>query len=183
MDNLNEKPDLSGQEPPPLPSNPKSGPAPMDKLITNFGQLKTDPKGWFKALPLWRKALLSLAVVWPGLVLLTAVAGSGALTCNDGAAKAQVQEIIDSHLETAQWYQDVKAELGSHKISEIRTIRANKELGRYACAAKYTFDLRGKSRDVDFTYDLDYLEDEKKSRVLVDVKTVKSRYVTAIMGL
>lgn len=181
MDNPNHVPPRSNEEPPPLPT--RSTPGHMDKLITNFSQLKSDPKGWFQALPLWRKALLGLAVVWPSVALLTAIFGTGALTCSDDATKSQVLEVIDSHLETAQWYQDVKAELGPRKVSEIRTLRSNKELGRYACAAKYTFDLKGKTREVDFTYDLDYLEDEKRSRVLVDVKTVKARYVTALMGL
>lgn len=181
MDNPNHKPPLSNEEPPPLPTSSTSGP--MDKIITNFSQLKSDPRGWFQTLPLWRKTLLGLAVVWPTVALLTAIFGTGALNCSDSDTKSQVLEIIDSHLETAQWYQDVKAELGPHKVSEIRTLRSNKELGRYACAAKYTFELKGKTREVDFTYDLDYLEDEKKSRVLVDVNTVKGRYMAALMGL
>ncbi|MFG6455883.1 hypothetical protein [Roseateles sp. BYS96W] len=156
----------------------------MDKIITNFNQLKADPKGWFLALPLWRQILLGVAATGLTLTALSSIFDAGALSCNDRSTKSQVLEIIDSHLETARWYQEAKDKgiVGTRKISEVRTTRSDKDLDRYACAAKYTFDIKGRTREVDFTYDVDYLEDEQKSHVLVDVNTVKSRYMTALMG-
>jgi len=132
-------------------------------------------------LPMWRKTLLGVAAAWGGFVVLTAVFGSKSLTCSDSETRAQVLEIIQSHLEVSKWYQEAKPQLGPGKISEIRTIRSNKDLGRYACAAKYSFEYRDKTRETDFTYNLDYLEDEKKSRVLVDVNQVKAYYIALFM--
>jgi hypothetical protein len=76
MDNPNDQPHLSGQEPPPLPSGAKPGPGLMDKIVTNISQLKRDFKGWFKALPWWRKALLGCAAVGIGLTTTDVIVGN-----------------------------------------------------------------------------------------------------------
>ncbi len=112
-----------------------------------------------------------------------ALAGcSNALTCNDSDAKTQVLEVIDSHLETARWYQDMKPDLGDRNISGINTTEEDEDLGRYSCSATYTFEYKGRTKETEFSYDLKYLEDQGESEVLVDVNTVKSLYMTAGMG-
>ena len=116
-------------------------------------------------------------------VLILALAGcSDALTCNDSDAKDQVAEVIDSHLEGAVWYREMKPELGDIDISGISTTEANEDLGRYSCSATYTLEYKGKTKEVEFSYDLNYLEDKDESEVLVDVDTVKSLYMGAAMG-
>ncbi len=47
----------------------------MDKFIHNFSQLKSDPKGWFVALPLWRKVLLFLSPLGATLWLVSGLVG------------------------------------------------------------------------------------------------------------
>ncbi len=119
------------------------------------------------------------------LIIISTIVFSGCggpLTCNDSDAKKQVLTVLDSHLKKALWYQEMKSGLGSRGISDIKTKEANKDLGHYACSAKYSFEYKGKVKDVEFTYDLNYLEDKKESEVLVDVNTIKSRYMTAAMA-
>lgn len=119
------------------------------------------------------------------LLILSVIALSGcsnALKCNDSGAKSQVLEVIDSHLEDARWYQDMKSDLGKRSIFGINTTRENKDLGRYACSATYTFEYKGKVKEAEFSYELKYLEDEDETQILVDVNTVKALYMTASMG-
>ena len=117
------------------------------------------------------------------ILSVMALAGcSNALTCNDSDAKTQVLEVIDSHLENARWFQDMKPSLGDRSISGISTTEKNEDLGRYSCSATYTLEYKGKTKEAEFSYDLRYLEDEGESEVLVDVDTVKSLYMTAGMG-
>jgi len=119
-------------------------------------------------------------IVLLGMFFLT---GCGSpLTCNDSDAKEQVLVVIDSHLEGARWFQEMKPGLGDREIAGISTTDANEDLGRYSCTATYTFEFKGKTRDTSFSYDLNYLEDKGESEVLVDVNTIKDRYMVAAMG-
>ncbi len=114
-------------------------------------------------------------------ILLTGC-GGGPLTCNDSDAKRQVLAVVDSHLETARWYHDMKPALGKREMYGISTTQADHDLGRYSCSATYSFEYRGNTREVAFTYSLNYLEDKKESQVLVDVNRIKTGYMTAGMG-
>lgn len=115
-----------------------------------------------------------------GVMVLTGC--SGALTCNDGDAKSRVFEVVDSYLESALWYRDMKPGLGGREIFGVSTTDSNEDLGRYSCSATYMFEYKGRKKEVDFSYGLRYLEDKGESEVLVDVDTVKSRYMSAAMG-
>jgi hypothetical protein len=64
MDNQNANSvDDSNDMPPELPQRGSDIPtkkSAMDRVFHNASQLKTDPKGWFKGLPLWRKVCLAV---------------------------------------------------------------------------------------------------------------------------
>jgi hypothetical protein len=87
MNNPNDKANIRGQEPPPLPSGAKAGAGFRDQIVMNFSQLKRDPKGWFLALPPWQQVLASGTGVI-GLLIAAAVAAPLALAPHEDIGAA-----------------------------------------------------------------------------------------------
>lgn len=57
-----------------------------------------------------------------------------------------------------------------------------KELGRYSCTATYNYEFKNKIRKVHVSYELMYLEDQKKSQASASVQPVKTDYFIADAG-
>ena len=57
-----------------------------------------------------------------------------------------------------------------------------KELGRYSCTATYNHEFKNKTRAVQISYALKYLENQKKSQATVSVQRVKTDYFIADAG-
>ncbi len=120
------------------------------------------------------------------LVLLFSIISAGCsdnkLACNDGDAKTKVLDVIHSHIDGTDGFDTrIKPHLGKRFISDITTLEANKELGRYKCSATYSFEWKGKMKTEDFSYDLKYIEDKKTSEAFVDVSKIRGAYMKALV--
>ncbi|MFS2139923.1 toxin-antitoxin system YwqK family antitoxin [Duganella sp. Dugasp56] len=115
----------------------------------------------------------------PILVLFAATlslqACSNKMDCNGDKVKENALSIIQSHLSNAVWYNEMNAALsGKPNLSNIKTLTSNSELNQTQCSAKYSFTYNEKSRDIDFTYNLSYLQDKKESEVKVALNDLMS---------
>ena len=109
--------------------------------------------------------------------------GNNHLTCNDDEAKKEVLEVIHSHIDKVGGFDSrIKPHLGKRYLSNISTTESDKELGRYSCTATYNYEFKKKTRTVQISYDLKYLEDQKKSQASVSVQPVKTDYFVADAG-
>lgn len=109
--------------------------------------------------------------------------GSNHLTCNDEEAKKEVLEVIHSHIDNIGGFDSrIKPHLGKRYLSNVSTTESDKELGRYSCTATYNYEFKNKTRTVQISYDLKYLEDQKKSQASVSVQRVKTDYFIADAG-
>lgn len=76
----------------------------------------------------------------------------------------------------------IKPHLGKRYLSDVSTMEADKELGRYTCQAVYNYEYKKKTRTVEITYNLKYLEDKKETQVSLDVRPVVGNYFLADAG-
>lgn len=109
--------------------------------------------------------------------------GKNQLTCNDEEAKKEVLEVIHSHIDTVGGFDTrIKPHLGKRYLTDIATTESDKELGRYSCTATYNYEFKNKTRKVQISYALKYLEDQKKSQASASVQPVKMDYLIADAG-
>lgn len=109
--------------------------------------------------------------------------GNNHLTCNDDEAKKEVLEVIHSHIDKVGGFDSrIKPHLGKRYLSNVSTTESDKELGRYSCTATYNYEFKNKTRTVQISYDLKYLEDQRKSQASVSVQPVKTDYFVADAG-
>lgn len=109
--------------------------------------------------------------------------GSNHLTCNDEEAKKEVLEVIHSHIDNVGGFDSrIKPYLGKRYLSNVSTTESDKELGRYSCTATYNYEFKNKTRTVQISYALKYLEDQKKSQASASVQPVKMDYLIADAG-
>ena len=112
-----------------------------------------------------------------GLAFSMGIAGcSNKLECNSSEAKETAFEITKSGLLDRMGdlkdYPEIAKARNEAQFTKIKTVEADKELGKYTCQATYSFDFRGEtiSREVD--YFIEYLEDKKKSEVTVSKHSI-----------
>lgn len=123
------------------------------------------------------------AIVALSLACGLTACGNNHLTCNDDEAKKEVLEVIHSHTDNVDGFDSwVKPHLGKRYLSNVSTTEADKELGRYSCTATYNYEFKKKTRTVEISYDLKYLEDKKKSQASVTVQPVRTDYFIAAAG-
>jgi len=122
---------------------------------------------------------LCIAITFCAFTILLQGCGNK-VDCNGNKIKENAIEIIQSHLNTAVWYTDIKAALsGSIELTNIKTLSHNDELKQAECSATYTFNYNGKPREIAVVYDLGYLQDKGEVEVKVAVDSVKA----GIMGI
>lgn len=109
--------------------------------------------------------------------------GNNPLTCNDEEAKKEVLEVIHSHIDNVGGFDSrIKPHLGKRYLSNVSTTESDKELGRYSCTATYNYEFKKKTRTVQISYALKYLEDQKKSQASASIQPVKMDYLIADAG-
>lgn len=100
--------------------------------------------------------------------------------CNGSAVKKDALQIIQSHLDGAAWYNEMKLAItGDPKLENIKTVDADKDGKQAQCKASYSINYNDKLRSIDVSYDLAYLEDKKETEVKVAVGEVQG----GLMGL
>lgn len=121
---------------------------------------------------------LPLALVLSTLFMLQ---GCGSkVDCNGSKVKEDAIDILQSHLDGAAWYKQMRAALsGAPELTSVKTLSRNDEVKQAVCSAKYTFTYNGKPREVDVAYELGYLQDKGETEVKVAVGDVMG----AIMGI
>lgn len=102
---------------------------------------------------------------------------SGSLPCNDEDIKATALEIIMEDIYKGGWAQKAEAdnELGDYSITDIKTLKHDKDTGFYNCSAIFSYRFRNKQYSENFRYELSYLEDSDDTEVAVyGVDKIKS---------
>lgn len=123
------------------------------------------------------------AIVALSLACGLTACGNNHLTCNDDEAKKEVLEVIHSHIDNVGGFDSrIKPHLGKRYLSNVSTTESDKELGRYSCTATYNYEFKKKTRTVQISYELKYLEDQKKSQASASVQPVKTDYFIADAG-
>lgn len=123
------------------------------------------------------------AIVALSLACGLTACGSNHLTCNDEEAKKEVLEVIHSHIDNVGGFDSrIKPYLGKRYLSNVSTTESDKELGRYSCTATYNYEFKNKTRTVQISYALKYLEDQKKSQASASIQPVKMDYLIADAG-
>lgn len=85
--------------------------------------------------------------------------GNNHQTCNDDDAKKEVLEVIHSHIDNIGGFDSrIKTHLRKRYLSNVSTTESDKELGRYSCSAIYNYEFKSKTRTVQISYLLKYLE-------------------------
>jgi antitoxin component YwqK of YwqJK toxin-antitoxin module len=116
------------------------------------------------------------------LVALALSACGAKVDCNSSAVKEDAFEIVQSHLEAAAWYREMKLAItGDQQLENIRTMAVDKETNRARCSGTYTLVYNGTPRSVDFSYHLSYLEDRKDTEVRVAVAEVQGGLMAIVM--
>src|SRR5699024_1894303 len=67
-------------------------------------------------------------------------------------------------------------------LSNVSTTESDKALGRYSCTATYNYEFKKKTRTVQISYELKYLEDQKKAQASASDQPVKTDYFIADAG-
>lgn len=122
-----------------------------------------------------------------GTLIVAAAAALSAcgakVDCNDANAKKEALEIIQSHLDNAVWYREMKVALtGEVKLENIKTVEKSEDGKQARCSASYSYTYNDKPRDTDVAYNLAYLEDKKTPEVRVGVNELKAGLMGLIMG-
>jgi antitoxin component YwqK of YwqJK toxin-antitoxin module len=114
------------------------------------------------------------------MLALGLTACSGKVDCNDSDVKDDALEIIQSHLNSAQWYKDIELALtDTPSIKDIKEVEIDKNGKHAQCRATYLMTYNGKQRPLEFNYNLSSFEDKKGTEVLVGVGDIQS----ALMGI
>lgn len=114
------------------------------------------------------------------LVAVGLTACGAKVDCNSDAVKRDALEIIQSHLNKAVWYNEMKMAItGDPKLENIKTVDADKNGKQAQCKGAYSLTYNEKQRSTDFIYNLAYLEDKGNTEVRVVVQDVQG----GLMGL
>lgn len=100
--------------------------------------------------------------------------------CNSSTVKDDALEIIQSHLDNAIWYNEMKLAItGEPELENIKTVDVDKDGKHAQCSGTYSVTYNEKPRPIEVTYYLAYLEDKDDTEVKVAVGDVKG----GLMGL
>ncbi|WP_302857466.1 toxin-antitoxin system YwqK family antitoxin [Ralstonia pseudosolanacearum] len=111
---------------------------------------------------------------------ISLTACGGKVDCNSSAPKKDALEIIQSNLNNAVWYNEMKLAItGEPKLENIKTLDTQNDGKQSQCVGSYTLTYNEKPHSIDVAYDLTYLEDKKDTEVKVAVRDVQS----GLMGL
>lgn len=114
------------------------------------------------------------------LVAVGLTACGAKVDCNSSAVKKDALEIIQSHLNNAVWYNEMKLAItGDPKLENIKTVETDKDKKQAQCQGTYSLTYNEKPRSIDFIYNLAYLEDKGETEVRVVVRDVQG----GLMGL
>jgi len=121
-----------------------------------------------------------------GLMIVAAAAALSAcgakVDCNSDTVKKDALEIIQSHLDTATWYREMRIAItGEPKLENIKTVEKNNDGSQARCRGTYTYTYNDKPRTVDVAYNLAYLEDKKSTEVRVVVNEVQAGLMGMVM--
>ncbi|EYS96545.1 hypothetical protein CF68_20335 [Cupriavidus sp. SK-4] len=124
-----------------------------------------------------------------GIRSLLIVAAAAALSacgakvdCNSDSAKKDALEIIQSHLDNAVWYREMKIAItGDPKLENIKTVEKSEDGSQARCRASYSYTYNDKPRTVEVPYNLAYLEDKKKPEVRVVISEVQAGLMGVVM--
>lgn len=116
------------------------------------------------------------------LVVISVTACGDKIDCNSSSVKKNVIEIVQSHLDNAVWYNQMKIAIkGDPTIENITKVESSSNGNQAQCMAKYSITYNEKPRSIDFNYNLAYLEDKKDTEVKVNVGEVQSGLTRIIM--
>jgi antitoxin component YwqK of YwqJK toxin-antitoxin module len=102
--------------------------------------------------------------------------------CNSDTVKNDALEIIQSHLDAAVWYREMKiAMTGEPRLENIKTVDERTGGTQARCRASYSYTYNDKPRAIDVTYNLAYVEDKKSTEVRVVVDDVKGGLMALAM--
>jgi antitoxin component YwqK of YwqJK toxin-antitoxin module len=108
------------------------------------------------------------------LLALGLTACKGKVDCNDGSVKEDALEIIQSNLDKAVWYNEMKLAItGTSTLENIKTEHAAESGKRAECSATYLMTYNGKERSFNVEYELAYLEDKKETDVAVGIGAIQ----------
>lgn len=129
---------------------------------------------------------MNIQIITKRLAVLLAIIGltacGSSLDCNDKAKKEEALKIIQSHLNAAVWYNEMKMAIkGEPTLNKIKTIELDKERKQAECKGSYNYTYNEKDRSIDFAYYLDYLEDKKETEVKVTVQDVQAGLMSLVM--
>ncbi|MCG9055158.1 hypothetical protein LH442_03985 [Laribacter hongkongensis] len=111
------------------------------------------------------------------------VACAKQVDCNSDDAKKDTVEILQSNLEQAAWYKDVKLAISNPPVLEnIKTIAMDEQKKNAQCRGVYSFVYNQKPQQFDVDYNLTYLEDKKNAEVKVNVGNVKASFVALVIS-
>jgi antitoxin component YwqK of YwqJK toxin-antitoxin module len=114
-------------------------------------------------------------------VVLTMQGCGNKADCNDNQTKENAINIIQSHLEN--WDKDIiLAITGTSKLTDVRSLSKDENLGQAQCVAAYTFTYNKKEREIEVQYYLSYLEDKKQVDVKVGIDDLKRGIMTMAIG-
>ena len=123
------------------------------------------------------------SIITLALTIGLTACGNNKLACNDTEAKDLALEVIHSYTDSVGGFDSrIKPYLGKRFLTDVSTLESNKELGRYSCSAIYNYEFRNKTRKVEISYTLKYLEDKKTSEARVSTQPVRTDYFLADAG-
>jgi hypothetical protein len=113
------------------------------------------------------------------MVILTLIAllldGCGSkVDCNNSKVKKDAIEIIQSHLNNAVWYKEIRSygAISDPELINIQTLARDDELKKCQCSGKYSFTYNTKPREIEVAYGVSYLQDKGEAETSVDVSSV-----------
>ena len=116
------------------------------------------------------------------LIATSVTACGDKLDCNSSSVKKNVIEIIQSHLDNAVWYNQMKIAIkGTPTIENITKVESSSNGNQAQCMGKYSITYNEKPRSIDFNYNLAYLEDKKDTEVKVNIGDVQSGLTRIVM--
>lgn len=108
-----------------------------------------------------------------GLAFSIGIAGcSNKLECNSSEAKETVLTYFDDidYPETVKMlnkHPEIKNSLKNDILYDIKTVDSDEKLGNYSCEAMHSLEVNDQKFTTKIQYRLEYLEDSKKSEVLL----------------
>ncbi|CAJ5232778.1 lipoprotein [Burkholderia pseudomallei] len=123
---------------------------------------------------------IGVSTVLMSLVAVGLTACGGKVDCNSSDVKKDALEIIQSNLNNAVWYNEMKLAItGEPKLENIKTVDTENDGKQAQCRGTYSTTYNEKPRSIDVSYNLAYLEDKKETEVRVIVGDVQA----GLMGL